>query len=129
MATSIQVEYKKVLPQPLPAHYEIVIVYEHGDADCRTELTVHEEFTHAALVAWVEKFHELAVLIDNSRSTGDTLEHFEDQASPIPVELDCYASRHMSDYYAAMSLKRVTYFDDFGNKYLVNVTIDDRSVV
>lgn len=117
------------LDEPIKKNsFEFLFHFEHGDADSLENYHVfHENMTEDQMVAYVKKANEISSMIDNSRSTGESLpKDFEENASSngfhIPVELDCYAKMHMSGYYAASGIGGIFFYNEHGEKFKVSVT-------
>jgi hypothetical protein len=101
------------------------IALEHGDADVTTytKVTIDTTATHK-LENYIKAFDAAAEIIDNRRSYGVEIpDDFEDTHSKsetyyIPLEYD-RTSEGVSNYYAAISIQSITYYDDFGHPSLV----------
>jgi hypothetical protein len=119
--------YTKTRSKPRRNLFVVTFSFEHGDADQRTNHTVDVPLSKEDLVDYLAKVKDIASQIDDARSSGSELPgDFQDTAKYkdvwISVELDCFASRNMSNYYAAMSVESIEYFDENGEHYEVKET-------
>ena len=102
----------------------IHFTFEHGDADATTTWSKRFAFPREELGDFLDCFQGYVDQIENNRSYGTELPaDFEETANykgmTIPMELDSYAKMHMRNYYAAMDIVKIEYFDSEGNKFLV----------
>ena len=104
--------------------FEVCISYEHGDADCTTECTQTLNCNEEEFKAYLERFDMIQKLIDEARSTGESIDDLESLCRVdnlyVPAEYDTYAKMHMSGYYASMCIMHITWFDENGNKFNVD---------
>lgn len=106
--------------------FSVTFKYEHGDADSSESYTTHISLNKEEFVGYVGKVDEIAAMIANSRSTGESLpDDFDEQAKyagvSIPLEFDLYAKQYMSGYYAAMEIDSIKYVDEHGIQFDVVV--------
>lgn len=119
--------YTKTRAKPRRNLFVVTFSFEHGDADQRTDHTVDVPLSKEEFVEYLAKVKDIAEQIDYSRSTGKSLPaDFEDTAKYkdvwISVELDCFARHNMSNYYAALSVEKIVYFDENGEQFTVTET-------
>lgn len=113
-------------PTPITASakrnvYVITVTYEHGDADSKTESRFYVQ-SELELLKFLTEFDSAAEAIRNNRHYGTDLpKGFSDAVfaqSGIELERDqVYTSS--SNYYAAMSIKSIMFFDDSGAQFRV----------
>ena len=119
--------YTKVT-KPIRLNVFVVTFYfEHGDAEERTTDTMDVHLSKEEMVHYLDKVGEISELIADSRSSGESLsDNFEETAKYnttwIRVETDCFARQTMSNYYAAMGIERIAYFDENGDEFAVKKT-------
>jgi negative regulator of genetic competence, sporulation and motility len=123
----MEIKYSKV-SQTIPKKcFKIEIEYEHGDADSQnTDTVTLKDCSEVDFIEYVKKFDELKEMINHSRSYGEELpDDFESMCKVgkyyIPVELDAYAKMHMSGYYANMRINSISYFNENGEEFLVEI--------
>ena len=112
------------LEPDVPANeFHVKFSYEHGDAEQTTEYTKKVRLNRDAFERWMVKVEEVCDQIDICRSGGTELDDLEESAQAegvsVPVELDSYAKMHMSNYYAAMRVQEILYFDEHGKAFRV----------
>lgn len=101
--------------------YVITVEYEHGDADLSTESTfkVHSELE---LLKFLTEFDSAAEAIRNNRHYGTDLpKGFSDAVfaqSGMELERD-QVYTNANNYFAAMSIKSIMFFDDSGARFRV----------
>lgn len=104
--------------------FVVTFSFEHGDADQRTSHDMDVALSKEEFVHYLDKVKDISRQIDDARSSGSSLPgDFEDTAKYkgvwISVELDCFARESMSNYYAAMEVESIVYFDENGEKFEV----------
>jgi len=100
--------------------------YEHGDADAyTTSKCMLQSYSDEELIEFVEKFDEIATIIEDNRSGDAPIpSNFRQmcyyRVTEIPIEYDCvYGSAE--DYYACPSIDSIEYYDDNGSPYYVTI--------
>lgn len=119
--------YTKVTKQIRRNVFVVTFYFEHGDADKRTTDTMDVHLSKEEMVHYLDKVEEISRLIDDARSSGESLsDDFKETAKYnttwILVETDCFARQTMSNYYAAMGIESIAYFDENGDEFAVKKT-------
>lgn len=100
--------------------------YEHGDADAyTTSKTVLQSYSDEELIEYVEKFDEIASIIENARSGYEPIpsnfrEMWSYRSVEIPIEYDC-VYKNAEEYYAYPAIDRIEYYDDNGQLHYVTI--------
>jgi hypothetical protein len=124
----MKIEYKRFEEPKKTNCFEVIFGYEHGDADSNSSNTiVLKDITEEDLIGYIQKAEDIAGMIDENRSYGKKLpKDLETQAKfkdmYIPIEWDDYAKMHTSDYYAAMGVEDIFYYNADGIKHKVTIT-------
>lgn len=123
-----------IIDKTIESCFVVTIAYEHGDADLTTtDNTVIKSTNINDLEKFFDKFNEVNVHVDNNRSYGTKYpSQFEelDYCFPVPglygdrttvyIGLERDEFTNESDYFAGMSISKVVYYDESGQKF--NVT-------
>lgn len=117
--------YTKIEPKRRSNVFVVTFSFEHGDADKKTTDDINVHLSKDDFVHYLAKVKEVSTQINDARSNGQRMpDNFEKSAYyngvPILVELDCFASNFMSNFYASMDVENIVYFDAVGDKF--NVT-------
>lgn len=114
-------------PKPIKSKqnlYTILFELEHGDADISTEYEMDIKLPEDEFINYILKFKEVQKQIDNHRASGNELpDDFEELAKyndiRIPIELD--KKYDQSDYYAAISILNIIYYNELGQVFQVDI--------
>lgn len=123
-----------IIDKTIESCFIVSIDYEHGDADLTTsDNTIIKSTNLSDLEKFIDKFNEVNIHVDNNRSYGTKYPpQFEelDYCFPVPglygertcvyIPLERDQFTNDSNYFAGMSIGKVIYYDESGQKF--NVT-------
>jgi hypothetical protein len=102
------------------ARFEVVVDWEHGDADLTTHTSVIlEGMDDSILLAWLAKFREAATMIQNARWYGAAFDQ-EAVESELNMGMEYDKIYESSSTPPNMSIGSVVWFDGCGKRF--NVT-------
>ncbi len=119
---------KNTVPVKLEC-FEVCVAYEHGDADD----TDHETYvlptsSQEDLKKYLEKFKETASAINDMRHYGSELPDWIRKVDAVAVDGTNFSIRlvydkftEQSNYYAAMAIHKILFYDEIGQQFTVNV--------
>lgn len=119
---------KTIVEQTIRNAYEIIIWYEHGDGDANTQETMLlKDKSEEDIILYIEAFNEVQQIINSHREDGVDIPPgtFKDgryivkDKMYIETEYDLYSQD--SKHFAAMGIEKIYYYDDVGQKFLVEV--------
>lgn len=119
---------KTIVEQTIRNAYEIIIWYEHGDGDANTQETMLlKNKSEEDIILYIKAFNEVQQIINSHREDGVDIPPgtFKDgryivkDKMYIETQYDLYSQD--SKHFAAMGIEKIYYYDDVGQKFLVEV--------